>query len=90
MIVQGIHNEYAACVYEKIRREWPCYRQVVAQNQCRHLYACCDSSIDNCHHLLTPGGGLCHCYRWKQLWDQEVFENYKVGRDTESCDFCAD
>lgn len=87
VIVQEVNNVYAACVYKKIRHEWPYYRQVVAQNQCQHLYACCDSSIDNCQHLLTPGGGLCHCQRWKQLWDQDVFENYKVGRYTDSRSF---
>lgn len=87
VIVQELHNQYAAVVYRKIRHEWPYYKRVVAQNQCRHLYACCDSNIDDCHHLLTPGGGLCHCFRWRQLWAKDVFENYKVGRDTESCDF---
>ena len=86
VIVKEIHKEYSACVYRKIRHEWPYYRQVVAQNQYQHLYACCDSSIDDCHHVLTPEGELCHCQRWKQLWDQDVFENYKVGRDTESYD----
>ena len=79
VIVQDIDKEYAACVYRKIRHEWPYYKQVVAQSQYRHIYACCDSSIDDCHHMLTPEGELCHCQRWKQLWDQDVFENYRVG-----------
>ena len=36
--------------------------------------------------MLTPEGELCHCQRWKQLWDQDVFENYRVGQDTEDCE----
>lgn len=87
VVVQEVHHAYAACVYKKIREEWPYYRQLVAQNRCRHLYACSDASIDDCHHLQTPGGSVCHCQRWKQLWDQQVFENYKVGWYTESCSF---
>ena len=79
LVVKEIHQEYAACVYQKIKEEWPYYRQLVVQNKCRYLYACSDASIDNCHHSQMPGGKVCHCRRWKQLWDQEVFENYKVG-----------
>ena len=86
-IVREIHHEYAACVHKRIKQEWPYYKQLVAQNKCRHLYACCDASIDDCHHLQIPGGGVCHCQRWKQLWDQQVFENYKVGWHSESCSF---
>ena len=79
LVVEEIHQEYAACVYQKIKEEWPYYRQLVVQNKCRYLYACSDASIDDCHHSQTPGEKVCHCRRWKQLWDQEVFENYKVG-----------
>ena len=57
MVVHELHHQYAACVYKKIKEEWPYYRQLIAHNKCRHLYACSDASIDNCHHLQTPGGG---------------------------------
>lgn len=79
LVVEEIHHEYAACINKKIREEWPYYRQLVAQNQSRHLYACSDSSIDDCDHEQTPGGEVCHCRWWKQLWDQPVFENYEVS-----------